>query len=560
MGTRIYAHFLGYSAAEGGIVEIFTQDTFDMGTLDIITGEREFSDIEFEVPYSSIFDTYQPDSESFLLTKPMVGGTLSTLLPESANTFTADGLRELVVGDLLWVENERIEVTDIDFGPNGYYLALRGLNGSLATSHFLNSTYYGQSNVVMTTKRLRPTGLIVKIYDDNDKIYFYGQVSECTINNASSVTVKCKNLYSQLDSSIIIKNTSGSYNSLSACIKYGYIDFFVVFDYLSLPINMLFKADSENDQRYAKISNAKEGFEQMLNLNNCFLAFDSTTGRYVTKQMRKLVGTEEPVTVLLGNVVTNNNGVVETSVFPHIANCKITTSSGEELNISSFDSNFTSEYTGGQSISIDMSSIIDPNGNDVVSIARNKLFFFASIIEQMSISASRYSDTFVIGGFYRFLDIYKYATFYSNINDNVFLCTGKDETKVSFLRILSFASTLVAPAIMMKKSGDNTFVLLDDSDDNFFAYLSTTVSSLSEATNPVTGSLFFEIDDEITLCDADGNISRPVIGDIDWNHIYTVTNPGITGKYYMVSIESNKPFASLQPKNKAYIYEGEGVL
>lgn len=557
---RMYAHFLGYSAAEGGVVEIFTQDTFGMGSLDILTGEREFDDIEFTVPYSSIFDMYQPQCESFYLHRKMYGGLVSFSV-ENANAFKAEGLRPLVVGDKLWVENERIEVIDTDYTigtTGGFYLASRGLNGSAVTSHFFNDAYSQGSNVVMTTKRLRPIGLIVKIYDDSGKVYALGQLNECTISNSSTVTVKCKNLYSQLDASMVIQSSNGAYNSIFGCVQLGYVDFFTFFDYISLPINALFKYD-DDDGQYAKIDNVKKAFEQLLLVNNYFLTFDTSTGRYVLKSMRKLVGGEVPVDKLLGDVVLNNGGVVECSTFPHISTCNIKTQDGD-ITISSFDSNYTSEYTQGQDISIDLSSIILSSGFDVDAIARDKLFFIAGIIERMEISSSRYNSTFVVGGYYRFLDIYKYATFYSNINDNVFLCLGMDEVKVSFIRVLSFTSSLVAPAIMVKKTGDYTFSLLDSSDEGFFAYLATTESSLITARNQVTQSLFFEIDDEITLFDADNNVFRPIIGDIDETNVYTVTNVGTTGKYYMMSIESNKAFSALQTKNKAYIYEGEGVL
>lgn len=559
---RMYAHFLGYSAAEGGVVEIFTQDTFSMGSLDVLTGEREFNDFEFTVPYSNIFETYPENNESFTLLYPMTGGT-SSIEVERFNAFLAEGSRSLVVGDKLWIENERIEVAADDYEIDGetglFFLATRGLNGSRCTSHWLNMHYDSESNVIITTNRLRPTGLIVKIYDSNGKVYVYGQITECTISNSSSVTVKCQNLYSQLDNTMIVK-TGGRYNDLRACVWFGYNDFSTLFNYQSLPIDGAFKAEPIENQNYQTVDNVKGALEQLLSINNCFLWFDNASGNYAIRQMRRLVGIEEPVSMLIGDVVTVNDGIIESSTFPHVANCTIKYPDGTERSISSFDSNYTSAYTQGVGVTIDMSSIVTYQQNDYDSIAKNKLFFYASILEKLDISASRYSDMFTVGGFYRFLDIYKHKTFYSNINDNVFLCTGRDETKVSFIRVLSFSSSLVAPAIMVKKTGEYTFSLLDDSDEDFFAYLATDSTSLLTARNLITGTIFFEIDDEITLFDADGGTHRPIIGDIDSNNVYTATDVGVIGKYYMMSIESGKSFSALQTKNKAYIYEGEGVL
>ena len=559
--ARKYVHFLGYSAAEGGVVEIFTQDTMSLGSIDILTGEREFDDFEFTVPYSSIFEQNPENNESFYLSTPLYGGTIIQVSP-SLNKFLISGARALTVGENLWIENERVGVLSDSYVVDGvtYYQISRGLNNSLPVSHFENTNYINESNVVILTKRLRIVGIIVKIYDSEGKIYGYGQVKECKITNSSAVTISCTNLYAQLDNEMILESPVG-YNSIAGGIKFGYNEFFALLESPSFAIESYFKTEEvENSTQYVSVSNVKTAFEQVLYINDQILVFDSSKGHYSTKKMRRLVGTEAPVDLLLGKIVLTKGGVVESSTFNHISKCTIKGTDGLEQQISSFDINYTDATTGGEEITIDFSALTIEQLIDYSDIAKSKIDFLSNIIEKLEISVDRFSSNFTVGGFYRFLDIYKYKTFHTNIADNVFLCTGQDGVKVSFVRVLSYTSTLIAPALLMYKEAEFTLRLLNADEDLLSLYLETPTTELNVASNLITTSLFFAIDDEITLSDADGTVYRTTIGDIDSSRMYIADDVGATGTFFLVTIESGKAFSALQTKNKAYIYEGEGVL
>ncbi len=566
---RMYAHFLGYSSAEGGVVEIFTQDTFDMGSIDVLTMEHEFDDFEFNCQWSGIFEKSPANNESFLLMTNLGGGIASTIVP-SENIFILDGARTLNVGEYIWIENERIKIldNDYDYGGDPYYLGERGSNGSFSTSHFVKTTNSSNSNMYATTKRVSPIGSIVKIYRDDDTILGYGQVTLCSLDQGTGVVrVSCSHLYRQLEQKLTVENTYRP-GQLSRAVNQGYLDFFCLLSYTGLDIDLDLSGELSDDEMFFTFSDLIGSFTQLLNVNNVFLHFDKSHGVFEFRKLRRLIGDEEPVSVLLFDNVSINGSAIDVQLFPHISSATLSMPDGNEVIFSSFDSNYTKEYTQGNDVKLDFSGLANDGVIDYEEIAKNKLFFLANVIEKLEISVQRYTRTFDVGGFYRFLDIYKIKTFFTPINDNVFLCISQDDTKCSFIRVLAYSSSLVAPAVIMKKTGFGEFEFIGDNYLSALDYVSSNAMSngtLQEVTieslrNPSTGTIIFEVDDEVTMVNVDGSIERPDIETINGNVITFSYDFGGIGDVYIMSIESNKPFASLQNKNKAYIYEGEGVL
>jgi hypothetical protein len=562
MSKRVYVHFLGYSDAEGGIQEIITSNTFNLGSIDLETGEREFDEIEFDVPLTDILKV-KPVSDNYAGT---LMTTLSSTVTDESNPLSYPvrivDLDEIIgAGDLLWIENERVECV-YNFSTASNYTLRRNRNGSIRIQHLSEYIEDDIDCLTITQKRLSPIGLIVKVFT-NEKVLAYGQLTSVSRKNTGLVTCKCKNLYEQEEPIYINEpNLSTRYNYLSlvslANVKAN--EFFALLEVPSLALDFSAAIEQIPGTTWFKVDKPKDFVNQILTINNSFLKFEN--GTYKWKSLSRKVKDEYINSRLLTQSVVAG-GTVDFEIQPPYGSVSVENNlSDEPYVVRVNDSNFTRSSTGGKTLSLDLKAV-QFDGNDVsaydsiVEIAQNKLFMLNNIVELMTITAPKNSEQFEIGAYYKFLDIGKHKTFYDSVTDNVFFCYSVDEGTVKFARTLMFQTKLVAPSVIVQKTASKTFKIINGPLSDYVYGFNTT--GLDVLTNVITGEKMFEPGDNCTFISVTRIVTEAVIDTVSTDTIVTVNDFGSNGNVYIFTIESI--ITTLEEKNEVYFYDNnEGVL
>lgn len=542
---RYYVHFLGYSKAEGGIMEFNSVDVFSLGSINIETLQRDFDNFEVPLPWNNIFEVKPSGIERFSLCSELSGNKFLT------STANLKGSRALTNNEKLWVENERISVSPVS-GDN--YSLLRGVNNSLSVSHNAKKSYSDLGTVDCTTKRISPIGLIAKVYTD-EKTLAYCQVVGLKYINSGFVKVSFCNLYKQIEREMIRPNNRTL--DLKRFIDHGELEFFSLLEYPSFSIYVNFqKEELKTSTQYVKVKDLKKGFEQLLLINNAFLSFKD--GKYIITEMKRSVKNTVIENRLIERDININETVFEVELFPPYSTIKITKGDITEQ-FDASDSNFSAEYTSAKKLSMDLSTIdFDLSLVSLSSIAKNKLFLMNNIIEQISFSCDRYNLKYEVGKYYKFLDIFRFSNFYKKDTENVFLCIGIDVTKYKFVRFLPYETSLIAPSFLVKKINDETYQLYNLSNTADFIY--TNSDDLTLMRNSYTNDLIWEVNDVVTLIDTDATETDCTITALSADTFYLNPDVGDNGDLFIITIQSDVSFASLLAKNQVYLYEGEGKL
>lgn len=565
MSKRVYVHFLGYSQAEGGIQEVITNNTFNLGSIDLETGEREFDEIEFEVPLIDILKV-KPTSDN-------TAGTLRTSLislkgqpDDYTHTNVTIEDMELDAGDLIWVENERVESVNA-FVDYASYSIKRGRNGSIPVTHISELVEKETDCITVTKKRLSPIGLFVKVFT-SEKVLAYGQLVGVNKKNTGLVTCKCKNIC-DIDSVIylrgdLVRDWNNGYINLAALMYYRVNEFFTKLELPSLLMDYKIKLEQvETNQYWYKIEKVKDYLVQSMAINSSFLKFEN--GVYGLGSFQRGVQSSSIETMLLSQMVVAG-GTVDFELNNPYSSIEIDSNLSEEpYTIWVNDSNFKRSYTATKKIQLDLTAMVLPENevesyDNLVKIAMSKLFMLNNTTEFMTITAPRYSSVFEIGKYYRFLDIGKYKSFYDSISDNVFFCYSVDEGTVKFARTLFFQTKMVAPSFFVKKTGTYTYEVRDFDRLDDYIYTSDYLNGVLGLTNVITGTLMFEIGDNVTLINANRTVQTSQISNISGN-IITLNSSltGSTNDLFIFTIESQAP--TVVDKNQVYFYDnGQGVL
>jgi len=547
--SKIYAHFLGYSKTEGGVVEINTVDTFDIGSIDLETGETEFDDFSFKCQNSVIFETRPQSNEAFLLESDIKGVGVVTSAIISGVTTPSDG-------DLIWIENERCQLFETSGGKFDIY---REKNSSIAVAHrYFSVDGRNKLQITITKKRISPIGLIVKIYSDS-KIFAYGQITNVSKINSGFVSITCQNLYKQLEKSTIetrtTENRSRYYSYLGNTCEFSRL--------LDNPYIFFAPADFK-EQDYSIFQDNKEWFQQNINAFNLFLSFNKLTGRYTINKFGRVYDTSQIEKRLISKSILRNAGVFEVECQNPVSSVTIKTKATEEFTVINSDSNFANYYTSAKKAEIDLEKCFIPVTDDVESTVRNlayyKMFMLNSIVEKISFSVDRYNPNYEVGKYYKLLDIYKFDTFYKDDGNLTFLCVSIDEVKASFVRTDFSEAKQVAPAFIVKKTAANTYIAenLDGLQDYVTCF--DTTKEIENLQNPVTNSVCFEASDDIILFGADGTLTETTITTLSGNTFTLTTNTGSVGDLFVLSIQ-NYNTGSIQSKNSSYLFDnGLGVI
>lgn len=560
---KTFVHFLGYSKAEGGIQEIFTDEVFSMGSINLETGEREFDDFEFKVPMCSILKTKPPINEPWVL-----GKSMSYTIEDGINLIG----EELSQGDKIWIENERVEM-DRDMVSPGMYDVIRGINGSIPVYHqsdIINEDY-GQC-ITCTLNRVSPIGLIVKVYNSDNEILAYGQVKNLKMNESGFVTVECSNLYTQLDTSLIFKHHSWMYNNghvaLDVMVFNRINEFFALLDMPSLPYmyNIVYERISGvigGSESWYSADKIKDYIEQILHINNSFITFEN--GRYVVKDFSRPIGTENHTKITIANDLIRNGGSLDVELAVPVSSVTLSNEVlGKPITKWNNDSNFTNYYTNAKKISINLDAMTIPADDAHVvttlkNIAAYKLFALNSISEYLTFDADKYTKPFVVGSYYKILDIYKYSMFYDGINDNVYFCIGVDESSVKLVRTNFNNTLLVAPSLLVKKTDTSKYTVVDIDYMGDYLYFSGQ-NRIDVVRNPETTELVWEATDGVCITNVNSGLYFGTITSLTSDTFTLNIDPGSVGDYFYITIEKWNN-GSIKDKNGVYFYDNAiGVL
>ena len=561
--SRRYVHFLGYTAAEYGIQEIFSDDTFDMGSVDIETMEQEFDDFSFKVPFSDCFLVKPNNNEAWNVLTLLKGKELTV-----SNACKIVGDRQLNIGEYLWIENERVKINAKNVGGSTILYGIdRAQNSSIGIVHIPNIGN-GQGYLTATKKRISPIGMIVKIFD-NDKIIAYGQITDVKLTNSSSIDVSCSNIYKQMENVAIIKNDWGNLN-LSLANEYGVNEFYSLLDVPNLRVNPDFIGElSEADNSFMVYSKMKESLTQLLNVNNSFLRFQN--GRFNILYIGRTANKQSNV-LKLSDHFAINSGVIEFSLIPPYSSAKINDGVNDEYSIDASDSNFTRAYTLAKTVDISLDAL--KIKGDLLEMGReiaiDKLWFLNNVTEMLSISSYKHEKIFQVGEYYNFVDIFKYVSFYNVITDRNFLCISYDDGKVTFMRTPAAVLSYVAPSLVVKKIDTSEFEIVNilqeitgiDSVADIISsqLLGTNINNLETLKNIYTDTLFFESGDIVTFIDTENLLGSQEIDTVGLLSFTTTTDFGSLNDLFIVTIQSDVDFSLLAEKNKVYLYENNGAF
>lgn len=561
---RKYVHFLGFSEAEGGIVEIKTNDTFDMGAVDIETMEQEFDDFSFTVPFSDCF-LVKPDNNAAWNVLTVLKGKELTV----SNACKLTGYRQLNVGEYLWIENERVKINAKNVGGSSILYGIdRAQNGSIGVVHIPNIGN-GQGYLTATKKRISPIGMIVKIFDI-EKTIVYGQITGVKLTNSSAVEITCSNIYKQMENTVIVKNDWGNL-TLKLANEYGVNEFFTLLDVPNLKVNPEFVGDlSETDPRFTIYSKTKDSLTQILNINNSFLRFEN--GRFNILHIGRTANKQANV-LKLSDHFAINDGVIEFSLIAPYSSARINDGVNEEYSIDAFDSNFTRAYTLAKTIDISLDAL-KIVGNDLIRVGReiaiDKLWFLNNVTEMLSITSYRHEKFFQVGEYYNFVDIFKYVSFYNVVTDRNFLCISYDDGKVTFMRTPAAVLSYVAPSLIVKKIDTSEFEIVNilneitgvDSEIEIITcqLFGSNNNNLETLKNNYTDTLFFESGDVVTFIDVNNTLYSQEINTVGYLSFTTTVDFGSVNDLFIVTIQSDVAFSSLAEKNKVYLYENNGAF
>jgi hypothetical protein len=537
--TRRYAHFLGYAAAEGGIVELISDDTFSIGNIDLKTGEREFDNVTFTTPMSSIFNVKPLSNYSAILLTDMEYDTTQVEL---------DSLTTLYAGQKLWIENERIKLVSLVSGIK--WNITRGENSSIPIKHLSVNVPGGiASRLTTVAKRLSPLGLIVRIYEGT-RTLFYGQVSNVSIGNSGFVSVECVNLYNQMQNPIAMRVEQDC--NLSALKQRRQNEFFSL---LSYNPGAIYPGKTDDKGTYKLLSKPADYFQQILNLENAFLYFDGT---YKVGYLNRVPISEDVEKCLLGDYVTASGGGIEVTMAKSYSSASVK-GEGFEFGFTLNDSNLNNVWLGAEEIEVDVSalgfSLTEYSEEELQNLIMYKLFMLNSIIEHLDISIQRHAQVFQVGSYYKFLDIYKYFSFSDDIRNTVYLCISIDEDKASFIRTTLFTAKQIAPSFVFQKTDtktytiQNVFTLSEYVNDNF-----DSLNSLVHLKNKYTGDIVFEIGDKFVLIETDGSVSEVEIDAVNTSSIVTDTDIGSLNDFFIGTIQLWSG-GSIDDKNQIYLYD-----
>lgn len=559
--SRKYVHLLGYSAAEKGIKEIATEDTFDMGSVDIETMEQDFDDFSFVIPMDTPLLVKPLNNEAWLVKTYMNGYT------DDVN-IKLTGDRQLNVGEYLWIENERIKIKAKNVGGSSItYTISRGENSSIPVVHIPNTVTSGQGDLVATKKRLSPIGLITKIYD-SENIYAYGQITGVTLTNSSVAEISCINIYKQMENIVILPVSEGILTVGIGC-EYSVNEFYALLDKPNLKVNGHFIGEKmEFDNRYMIYDKTKDSLTQLLNINNSFLRF--VNGRFNILYIGRTAN-KQPNVLKLSDHFAINDGVIEFSLIPPYSSAKINDGVNEEYSIDASDSNFTRAYTLAKQIDLTFDALqIDGDLKTMGrEIAIDKLWFLNNVTEMLSISSYKKSRYFEVGEYYSFIDIFKYVSFYDVITDKTFLCISYDDGKVTFIRTPAAILSYIAPSFLCRKIDTQEYEVVNINselygDTSILELLTnqiyTNLNDISLMKNLYTDTLVWESGDVITFIDTEGITGNMTIDAITTTSFTTTTDKGATGDFFIVTIQSDVDFSLLATKNKTYLYENNGAF
>lgn len=564
---KIFVHFLGYSSSEGGIQEIFTDEVFSMGSINLETGEREFDEFEFKIPMSSILKTKPSVNNNWIL-----GKSISYSETGTYNKVNLIGTA-LEAGDQIWIENERIQIFYNPANPNLYDIT-RGVNSSIPIYHQseIINEQYGQC-ITATLNRISPIGLIVKIYTSENEILSYGQIKNLKMNQSGYVTIECDNLYSQIETPLIFNSDRPSHIYNNGDVSFTVFrsnrinEFFALLQSPSLPYEYRIKYEeigiTSSNNKVFYTDKIKDYIQQILNINSSYISFEN--GLYIVRDFGRPVIENSHTNILLSRDLIRNGGSIDVELAPPFScvtlNNELLTKPIIKWNN---DSNFTNYYSGSKKATIELSAVyIDNPDSDILdtlmNIASYKLFTLNSIIEYLTIDANKYTKPFKVGLYYKILDIYKYPMFYDEISDNVYFCIGVDESTIKLVRTGFNQTLLVAPSLLVTKTDTSEYTLSPVGELGDYIYM-TNYSIVSELVNEYTNELMWEIDDNITIIDVNNNITFGVVVDLTHNTFTLNVDPGSIGDYFYITIERWNS-GNIADKNKVYFYDNNlGVL
>lgn len=555
---RKYVHFLGYSDSEGGIQEIFESSNFDLGEIDLETMERNFDGFDFVLPEISILK-YFPifDNAPYQLKSNITKNDIDMFLVGSS---------ALSVNDLLWIENERIKILQVL--STDYYRVERGVNNSIPIKRLYSEFIPEIQTTICQKQRIMPVGLIVKVYDGNNLTLAYGQIDTVEIMTNGAFRVVCKNLLSQLENSFV-----SNLGSMRVPYAKG-LEIFELFDIPSeLSDVIVFGKTIENYPNYSVFEDFLKVLYQMCVFTNQIITFDKFLGRYTFKYLGRIKNGQTPISVKLLDYININGGSVKVEMTPRYfcATLKMNVN-GEENTFTVVDYQFQSGFMGSKKIEIEKDDTLELN-MDHISIQhqiRKKLFFLNSSYEKLTLSGNKLSPFFIVGDYYKLLDIQKIKMFTDATKNNIFLCVKNSDGEVSLLRQESYEVAQVAPAIPIVKTSTAkvyqcTIPTLEYNNTNFSIgdFLKTNYSGDGYLYNVYTDSVMFDVGDIVKIIESDGNVTANEITSvgIDGNgyplFTFDTEITTTTGKVLIMTIREGY---NLTAKNNVYLYENNGRI
>lgn len=564
---RFYVHLLGFSESEGGIIEIYpTSNEFDIGFVDLYTMETSYNDITFQTQFNEVFKYYPSSNNSVW--------KLETNMDHNTTDIRLVGGTSLNVNDEVWIESERVRVSDI-LGVN-YYEVERGLNGSVPVNHFFSTDSYQITEIPLlssTNKRLSPIGIICKFYSTNNiggdlTILGYGQISDVALSNNKLITVSCKQLYKMLDKTYLLTNISTEdymkiYNFLSYdnTIVHPVSNEFIRL----LDIPAWFETDFYVEcKRFNEFANSTKTLkftdviQHLLMYNNGFIKFDRTTGRYTIQKLgiSTSLGTTS-TSVFISSYLSLNDSNIEVKPFQRISTLngkfKIL-SEDEDGKLVSNDTELLLkddiiEMVSTKTLDYDISSLYLKPGIDTNVISKklkDKIYFLNQVYDELTINTTKWKKYFEVGKKYIFNDSHIIRTLVDNTSNSVWICLGYENGTCKFISIESFNRYLISPFRMLTHAtGDiwrvnsislETSRILDpyrtyEADDTVYVY----TYKLSDHTVTATSKT-------ITYVEYTYNYRLTISGlstDSDYVHFITYNLGTPSGKYSLFLYENH---------------------
>ncbi len=553
---RKYIHFLGYSASEGGVQEIFESSDFDLGEIDLVTMERDFDGFEFLLPELSILK-YFPifDNAPYNLRTDITSNDIDMKIV---------GLTALSVDDLLWIENERVKILSV-LGTD-YYRVERGINGSIPIARLYSEFIPEIQTTICQIQRIMPIGLIVKVYDNNNFTLAYGQVETVEILTNGAYRVGCKNLLSQLENSFVSK-----YDAMTLPFALG-LEIFKLFDVPPELSNVLFFGETvENYPNYNIFEDFLKLLYQSCVFTNQIIVFNKLSGRYSFKYLGRIKSGQPPASVKVLDYINLNGGSLKTEMTQRYFSATLKMNiNAEETTFTVVDYQFQSGFMGSKKIEIEKDDKLQFSGMDINSLQhqiRKKLFFLNSSYEKLTFSADKLKPYFQVGDYYKILDIHKVKMFTDATKNNVFLCVKNSDGEVSLLRQEGYEVAQVAPAVPIRRTSIAKTYSIDAISTGYTSYdnvigdfLKTDYSDDGYLYNIYAGTVMFDVGDIVKIIESDGDVTEneiTAVGIMAGRPTFTFDTEitTVAGKTFIMTIREGYNLAA---KNNVYLYENNG--